>query len=62
MKAYKCDRCQKLFEHYQGQGTSDYYNVTRNPNFKDDLVDLCPKCNKKLQKWMKKAESEVEHD
>lgn len=50
--AYKCDRCGKLFEKYKNQGTSDFFNVTRNPNFSNNCLDLCPKCNSELQKWV----------
>lgn len=51
MKAYKCDRCGKLFEKYKGQGTSDFLNITRNPNISNYCLDLCPKCNTELQEW-----------
>lgn len=51
-KAYKCDRCGKLFEKYNFQGTSEFYHVTRNPNFSCDCLDLCPKCNAELQEWV----------
>lgn len=59
MKAYKCDRCGKLFEHYEGQGTDDFYNVTSNPNFKTSLLDLCPKCIEELQRWVVNANTTV---
>lgn len=49
-KAYKCDRCGKLFEHYRYQVTNFY--VTRNANFAIDRLDLCPKCNAELQSWV----------
>lgn len=58
MKAYKCDRCGKLFDEYRGQGTCEYYSITRNPNFKTDVLDLCPRCNEELQNWVKKVKSE----
>ena len=31
MKAYKCDRCGKLFERYEGQGTRVFYSITTDP-------------------------------
>ena len=59
MKAYKCDRCDKLFEEYEGQGTRRFYNITTDPCSSGHCLDLCPKCNDELQKWIRKAESEV---
>ena len=53
MKAYKCDRCGKLFEKYRYQGTIEFFNITRNPAFESDILDLCPNCNAELQKWVK---------
>lgn len=52
MRAYKCDRCEKLFEKYEGQRTSKFFNITRNPSFSGDCLDLCPKCNAELQEWV----------
>lgn len=52
MKAYKCDRCGKLFERYELQGTPEFFNITRNPNRSGDCLDLCPNCNAKLQDWV----------
>lgn len=49
-KAYKCDRCGKLFEPYKKNSNS--LHVTRNPNFSNDCLDLCPKCNTELQEWV----------
>lgn len=61
MKAYKCDRCGKLFEPYKYQKTSNFLNITRNPNITGDCLDLCPNCNAELQEWVangKKGEEE----
>lgn len=52
MRAYKCDRCGKLFEKYKNQGTSEFYNITRDPCSSGDCLDLCPNCNAKLQDWV----------
>ena len=60
MKAYKCDRCGMLFEEYRGQGSSEFFNVTRNPKFASDCLDLCPNCNEKLQEWV--ANNNVESE
>ena len=51
-KAYKCDRCGKLFESYKFQKTSEFFNITRNPNVSGCCLDLCPKCNAELQSWV----------
>lgn len=59
MKAYKCDRCRKLFEKYEGQGTRMFYSVTKDPCSSGCCLDLCPNCNAELQAWVK-AESEDE--
>ena len=52
MKAYKCDRCGKFFEKYKNQGTSEFFNITRNPCVSGNCLDLCPKCNSELQEWV----------
>lgn len=52
MKAYKCDRCGKLFEKYRYQGTSDFFNITHNPYQTGSCLDLCPECNAELQEWV----------
>lgn len=59
MKAYKCDRCGKLFEKYEGQGTSNFFNVTRTPNISCCCLDLCPKCNAELQEWVANGKEQV---
>ena len=62
MKAYKCDRCGKLFETYKLQGTSNFFNITRNPCMSGNCLDLCPSCNAELQAWVsddKEQESPV---
>ncbi len=51
-KAYECDRCGMLFKPYKNQKTSEFLNITTNPNFTGNCIDLCPKCNNELQKWV----------
>lgn len=51
-KAYKCDRCGKLYESYKYQKTSEFFNITRTPNISGNCLDLCPKCNAELQSWV----------
>ena len=59
MKAYKCDRCDTLFERYEGQGSRMFYNITKDPFSTHNCLDLCPKCNDELQEWIRKAESKA---
>ncbi len=33
--------------------TSEFFNITKDPNFVDSCLDLCPKCNDELQEWAK---------
>lgn len=54
MKAYKCDRCGKLFEKYEGQGTRMFYAITTDLCSSGNGLDLCPKCNDELQEWVDK--------
>ena len=63
MKAFKCDRCNTLYEPTKGQGRCNRYNITNNP-FVNGCLDLCDKCFNELQEWMAvysdvAAESEV---
>ena len=50
--ADKCDRCGKLFEKYEYQGTSEFFNITRNPCISGNCLNLCPNCNAELQLQM----------
>lgn len=59
MKAYKCDRCGKLFEKYKYQGTSEFFTITRNPYMSGDYLDLCPNCNAELQEWVANDKEQV---
>jgi hypothetical protein len=59
MKAYKCDRCGKLYEKYKNQGTSQFFNITCNPCTSGNLLDLCPKCNAELQEWVANYKEQV---
>lgn len=52
MKAYKCDRCGKLFEKYDGQGTRRFYSITTDTCRTGCYLDLCPNCNDELQAWV----------
>ena len=61
MKAYKCDRCGKLFEKYPNQGTNKFLNITTNPFNTGYCLDLCQECNGELQRWfMNGKEGEAE--
>ena len=61
MKAYKCDRCGKLYEIKSNRRDRGIiYDVIDNFPGKSDL-DLCDKCFDELQEWMtvyKETESE----
>lgn len=63
MKAYKCDRCGKLFEGYDYQGTRGvFYGITRHPSLSGNDLDLCPNCNAELQEWVANNKVQVESD
>ena len=59
--ATKCDRCGKLFEHYDEQGNKvKRIKITRTTivpltNF-DFSYDLCPECDEEFKKWIKNEE------
>lgn len=59
-KAYKCDRCGKLFEPYKYQKSAEFLNITRNPCMSGDCLDLCPKCNAELQEWVANDKVQVD--
>ena len=63
MRARKCDRCGRFYDHYQGEGKfiktgqanavqliDKYMDNTGSPKC---LYDLCPDCMKKLEKFLK---------
>ena len=54
MRAFKCDRCGKLFEDYYGRKTSSFYNISMGTGY----LDLCKDCNDELQKWIKMESEE----
>ena len=51
-KAYECDRCGILFKPYKNQKTSRFLNI--------GCLDLCPKCNDKLQEWIENGKTREE--
>ena len=59
-KAYKCDRCGKLFDPYMNQKSSDFFHITRNPKFTDDCLDLCLNCSAELQEWVANDKVQVD--
>ena len=59
MKAYKCDRCGKLFEKYDGQGTRRFYSITTDLCRTGCYLDLCPNCNAELQAWVANDKAQV---
>ena len=66
MRAKKCDRCDKLYEHYDG--SKEFKNTERanavllidrdldNEYWTRKSVDLCPNCMKKLEAFIKNKE------
>lgn len=60
-KAYECDRCGMLFKPYKNQKTSEFLNITKNPNCTGNCLDLCSKCNDKLQEWVKNGKLQVKY-
>ena len=60
-KAYECDRCGMLFKPYKNQKTSNFLNITKNPNMTGNCLDLCPKCNYKLQEWVESGKVQVKY-
>ena len=60
-RAYECDRCGMLFKPYKNQKTSEFLNITKNPNTTGNCLDLCPKCNDRLQEWVKNGKVQVKY-
>jgi len=51
MTAKECDRCNTL---YKPECNPDIrINIYRHP-YGDSWIDLCPKCQKELEEWLKK--------
>jgi len=63
MLAKKCDRCGRLYEHYEGserfKGNREANGLTLVDRYSDsfqrssDTFDLCPKCMQELLNWLK---------
>ena len=49
-KAYKCDRCGTLYEHDFKNYGNDTLFIGRRP-YNNDFLDLCPMCQKDLERW-----------
>lgn len=49
-RAFKCDRCKKLFEPYDSKNDLDLWD--RNGPGAAKCLDLCPECNKNLSVWL----------
>lgn len=47
-KAYKCDRCGGFYEPY-------FHTILITYGSMNNVKNLCPECNGKLEKWLKKA-------
>lgn len=62
-KALKCDRCGKFFEHKDmeekcGERERVYYIRTSFFDAPNSVIDLCPECYGKLEKWMEANEND----
>lgn len=57
--ATKCDRCGRLFSHYDEKGDKvkririKYENISSEPFSPDTYYDLCPGCAESLDIWLK---------
>ena len=66
MRARKCDRCDRFYEHYAG--SMEFKNAEKanavffidrdldNNYFSRKLFDLCPNCMRKLDEFIKSEE------
>lgn len=71
MRAKKCDRCDKLYEHYDG--SKEFKNTERanavflidrdldNKYWYRKSFDLCPNCMRKLEVFIKNEEGQHEN-
>lgn len=71
MRAKKCDRCDKLYEHYDG--SKEFKNTERanavflidrdldNKYWSRKSFDLCPNCMRKLEVFIKNEEEQHEN-
>ena len=55
-KAYKCDRCKKLFEEKVSRENRIFISYSMNCG--GCTYDLCPECQKQLDDWWDKKEEE----
>ncbi len=60
MKAYKCDRCGKLFEPYKLQGEACFFHITRTTYASGNCLDLCQNCNAELQEWVANDKNQMD--
>lgn len=58
-KAYECDRCGMLFKPYKKP--SPFFNIIKHPTMTGNCMDLCPKCNDKLQEWVANGKVQVNY-
>lgn len=65
MTAKQCDRCRKFYSYEQTQEFFEqngykYYKVRKEvaPDNYSHEIDLCPDCERELEKWMKRENKE----
>lgn len=51
-QAYKCDRCEALYERNYELYRFKHYICLDNHPLTDTVVDLCPRCQEELEKWL----------
>lgn len=56
MVAYKCDRCGTLYEYNCENYLGKHYISKECHPYDDMKIDLCPKCQEKLEQWLKSKE------
>lgn len=54
-KAYKCDRCGKLFEEYQKPKNGFVIWRAHKEHYAEPERSLCPECQKSLIDWWKEG-------
>lgn len=56
--AYKCDRCNKLYERPKDDDVIAAISVKFVDNYNTGYRDLCPECAKEFFEWFSKYEKE----
>lgn len=57
INSYKCDRCGALYSNPTNE--SNKYTILRSDHIVDGHIDLCPKCQEQLRKWVENENENV---